>query len=188
MKSNRKYYIMIVVAAVIAAAFDVLSNDRALLFMQTKFEFPAKRLRIGLADFAKPERWLLIASRESPDQAVRLFGMFPGWFSIRPFNAPAERFYVFRVIDDPDKGTVTLIENDARQMNEVAEAMARMTGLRKNAAINSPGKRRTFRGHDAMEWQFPSGTTIDIPTLRVTILMQPSSTATEGAILILESG
>jgi len=179
---------MIVVAAVIAAAFDVLSNDRALLFMQTKFEFPAKRLRIGLADFAKPERWLLIASRESPDQAVRLFGMFPGWFSIRPFNAPAERFYVFRVIDDPDKGTVTLIENDARQMNEVAEAMARMTGLRKNAAINSPGKRRTFRGHDAMEWQFPSGSTIDIPTLRVTILMQPSSTATEDAILILESG
>ncbi|TMB41751.1 MAG: hypothetical protein E6J58_02540 [Deltaproteobacteria bacterium] len=120
MKSNRKYYIMIVVAAVIAAAFDVLSNDRALLFMQTKFEFPAKRLRIGLADFAKPERWLLIASREGPGQAVRLFGMFPGWFSIRPFNAPAERFYVFRVIDDPDKGTVTLIENDlAREASNV---------------------------------------------------------------------
>ena len=188
MTANRKYYIMMIVAAMIAAVFGIASNEHALLLVQRRLEIPAKRLRIGSAEFERSDGWLLIASRETPDRSVRLFGMFPSWFSIRPFNAPAERFYVFRVIDDPDKGTVTLIENDARHMNEVAQAMARMTGLRKNAAINSPGKRRTFRGHDAMEWQFPSGSTIDIPTLRVTILMQPSSTATEGAILILESG
>ena len=90
---------MMIVTALIAAVCGVGSNERALLLVQNRLEIPAKRLRIGLAEFERPDRWLLIASRESPDRSVRLFGMFPSWFSIRPFNATAERFYVFRLME-----------------------------------------------------------------------------------------
>ncbi len=176
---------MMIVAALIAAVCGVGSNERALLLVQNRLEIPAKRLRIGLAEFAGPDRWLLIASRESPDRSVRLFGMFPSWFSIRPFNTPAERFYLFRLMEGPDRATVMLIESDAHHMNEIAEVMARLN-LKKHAGAASRAKRRMFRGHEALEWRFLWGSIIDIPTLRVTIQMEPASSVDEAAISIAE--
>jgi len=184
MSSNRKYYIVTIATAVIAVVFGIASNERALLLVQNRLEIPAKRLRIGLAEFERPDRWLLIACRESPDRSVRLFGMFPSWFSIRPFNAPAERFYAFRLMEDPDRATVMLIETDAHHMNKIAEVMARLN-LRKDAAA-LPAKHRMFRGHEALEWRFSSESIIDIPTLRVTILMGSASSVDEAGISIAE--
>jgi hypothetical protein len=186
MRSNRKYYIVMIVAVLIAAVCGVASNERALLLVQNWLEIPAKRLRIGLAEFERPDRWLLIASRESPDRSVRLFGMYPSWFSIRPFDAPPERFYAFRLMEDPDRATVMLIETDAHQMNKIAEVMARLN-LRKDAGAASPAKRRTFRGHEALEWRFSSESIIDIPTLRVTILMERASSVDEAGISLAEA-
>lgn len=174
------------VAAVIAAVFGIASNERALLLAQNRLETPAKRLRVGLAEFERPDSWLLIASRDGPDRSVRLFGMFPRWFSIRPFNAPAERFYAFRVMEDPDKATVILTEEDAHHMNEIAEIMARRN-LSKHAGAASPAKRRTFRGHDALEWRFSSASIIDIPALRVSIMIEPASPVVEDGISIAEA-
>ena len=182
MKANRKYYIVMIVVAVSAVVFHVLSDERALLLVQRRLEIPAKRLRIGSAEFERSDGWLLIASRETPDRSVRLFGMFPSWFSIRPFNAPAERFYAFQVMEDPNRATVVLIEKDAHHMNEIAEVMTR----RKYVGAASPAKRRTFRGYDALEWRFSSESIIDIPTLRVTILVERASSVPENGISIAE--
>jgi hypothetical protein len=84
MRANRKYYIATIVAAGMAALFGIASNERAMLLVQHRLDIPARRLRVGFAEFERQDSWLLIASRESPDRPVRLFGMFPSWFSIRP--------------------------------------------------------------------------------------------------------
>jgi hypothetical protein len=185
MSTNRKYYIVIIVAAVIALVFNVASNDRALLLVQKRLGIPAQPLRIGSAEFERSDRWLLIASRESPDQSVRLFGMFPSWFAIKPFTAPPERFYVFRLVGDPDRATVTFIEENARTINNVAEIIAR-SSLRKGAVAASSPKHRTFRGHDALEWRFSSTSIIYIPGLRVTIQMEPAPSVPEVGTSIAE--
>jgi hypothetical protein len=184
MKANRKYYIAMIAAGVIAAVFGIASNERALLLVQNRLDIPAKRLRMGFAEFETPDGWLLIASRESPERPVRLFGMFPSWFSIRPFKAPVERFYAFQVVEDPNRAIVVLIEEDTHHMTEIAEVMARRNPGRHAGA--SPAKRRTFRGHEALEWRFSSGAIIDIPTLRVRILMEPGSSLAEDGISIAE--
>src|SRR6267143_240024 len=185
MSTNRKYYIVMIVAGVIALVFNVASDDSALLFVQKRLGIPAQPLRIGLAEFERSDQWLLIASRESPDQSVRLFGMFPSWFAIKPFAAPPERFHAFRLVGDPDRATVTLIEENAHTINNVAEIIARWS-LRKDAVAASSPKRRTFRGHDALEWRFSSASIIYIPGLRVTILMEPASSVAEAGISIAE--
>jgi hypothetical protein len=185
MSTNRKYYIVMIVATVIALVFNVASDDRALLLVQKRLGIPARPLRIGSAEFETSDRWLLIASRESPDQSVRLFGMFPSWFAIKPFTAPPERFYLFRLVGDPDRATVTLFEENAHTINNVAEIIAR-SSLKKDAVAASSPKRRTFRGHDALEWRFSSGSMIYIPGLRVTILMEPASSIAEVGISVAE--
>jgi hypothetical protein len=72
-------------------------------------------------------------------------------------------------------------------MNEIAELMVRRI-LKKDAAAASPAKHRTFHGYDALQWRFSSGSTIDIPTLEVTILMEPASPFAEAGLSIAEAG
>ena len=69
-------------------------------------------------------------------------------------------------------------------MNAIAEVMARRN--LKHAGAASPAKRRTFRGYDALEWRFSSASIIEIPAVRVSILMEPASPVAEDGISITE--
>jgi hypothetical protein len=184
-KMGRRYLGVIVVATVVAIVFGVASDERGMVFVQKWCGVPAKRLPVGTAEFQRSDRWLLIASRESRHQSIRLFGFFPSWFAVRRFASPSERFYTFRLVDDPDRPTVTFIEEDWHTSDTVAEIVTRK-GLTKDAVISSSLTRRKFHGYDALEVHSPSASVIYVPELRVTIVVEPRSSAAESAISITQ--
>lgn len=183
MRAYRKYYIVMIVV-VIAVGVNVASNESVLLRVQNFLGVPPHGLQIGFAEIKRPVQWLLIASRESPDRPVRLFGMFPSWFAIRSFSAPPERFFTFRQVNDPERATVTFIEENAQMNAGIAEIMSRRT--LKGAIEPSSPRRRMFRGYEALEWRSSSMLIIYIPALRVEISIEPASSIMEDHISIAE--